>query len=120
MGAEVDPTVPPPAAGGIAIARLRRCILQHLYAFFRRYPDLPTGLDELAAACGASPAELNWNIVYLEKCGYLELSRGYPAPPYAAISATISVRGIDLVEDPAALAARFAEDAPEGAPAARE
>ena len=52
--------------------------------------------------------ELNWNIVYLEKCGYVELGKSIDAPPYIASSATITAQGIDLVEDENGFNRRFA------------
>jgi hypothetical protein len=46
-------------------------------------------------------------MVYLEKCGLVELGKGYDAPPYIAAAASISAAGIDLVEDPPSFGRRF-------------
>lgn len=78
---------------------LRRCILKALYDFFRLYPY---GLMELCAideVCQSSPEWLNWNIAYLEKCGYVELDKSMDCPPYISCTASISAKGINLVED---------------------
>jgi len=104
MAASPEQSAP---ADTIPLAGLRRNILTYLYHAFRRVPDGPVELDQICAACEVEIEALNWNIVYLEKCGYIELGRGYPPPPYIACWATITVQGIDLVEDSAALHRRF-------------
>ncbi len=90
--------------------RLRNCILKYLYETFRDFPHVPIEMDQLVETCQVSPKDLNWNIIYLEKCGFIELSKSYAAPPFIACSATITVEGIDLVEDESAFNRRFPDD----------
>ena len=93
---------------------LRRCILLTLYAAFREHPYAPVEMREIGETCQTSAPDLNWNMVYLEKCGLVELGRGYDTPPYIAAAASISAAGIDLVEDPPAFGRRFPQgQAPE-------
>ena len=89
---------------------LRRCILLTLYAAFREHPYAPVEMREIEESCRTSAPDLNWNMVYLEKCGLVELGRGYDAPPHVAAAASISAAGIDLVEDPPAFEGRFPQD----------
>jgi hypothetical protein len=78
---------------------LRRRILEYLYALFKRYPYSSIELGEIAEFCQTSAEELNWNIVYLEKCGWVELAKSIPSPPYVACSACLTASGIDLLEN---------------------
>ena len=55
---------------------------------------------------------LNWNMVYLEMCGYVELGRGVEAWPYVACTAAITAAGIELVEDSRRFRARFGSPSP--------
>ena len=86
---------------------LRRCILEHLYARFRAYPRAPVELVHLAEVCSVSARELNWNMVYLEKKGWIKLDQSADCPPYAACSAELTGAGIDLVEDHPAMDGLF-------------
>jgi len=79
--------------------RLRRNILEYLYGLFKRYPYSSIELGEIAEFCQTSPEELNWNIVYLEKHGWVELAKSIPCPPYVACSAGLTASGIDLIEN---------------------
>jgi hypothetical protein len=79
--------------------RLRRYILEYLYGLFKRYPYSSIELGEIAEFCQTSPEELNWNIVYLEKHGWVELAKSIPCPPYVACSAGLTASGIDLIEN---------------------
>lgn len=79
--------------------QLRRCILALLYEHFMEFPYAPLEMETIADHCGADAKLMNWNIVYLEKCGYVELGKSIEAPPFAACSASITASGIDLVED---------------------
>ena len=79
--------------------KLRRRILKRLYELFTEHPYATVELVQIAEECNANAKELNWNIVYLEKCGYVELSKSYASQTYIASSATITAEGIDLVED---------------------
>ncbi len=86
---------------------LRRCILDTLYQFFREYPFGLAELHHFQEKCQCSPEQLNWNIVYLEKCGFLELDKSMDCPPYVSCTATITAKGIDLVENPAQFDKKF-------------
>ena len=88
--------------------RLRRCILELLFAHFMEYPYAPLELEAIAEHCGAEAKLMNWNIVYLEKCGYVELGTAIETPPFAACSASITASGVDLVEDEEHFNTRFA------------
>lgn len=96
-----------PFAASHSTVRLRRCILEHLYTSFQEYPLAAIELGQLAEACRATAPELNWNIVYLQKKGWVELDLGNDCPPYVACSAALTGAGIDLVEDVQAFEARF-------------
>ncbi len=50
---------------------------------------------------------LNWNIVYLEKCGYVELGKSDDGAPYIAPFVSLTAAGIDLVEDQVGFNNRF-------------
>lgn len=78
---------------------LRRCVLEKLYQFFQEHPF---GLMEIGAieeACQTHSHVLNWNLVYLEKCGYIELDKSQDCPPYISCAASITARGVDIVEN---------------------
>ncbi len=68
---------------------------------------MPVDVRDLGEACQAGPEEMNWNLVYLEKCEYIELGKSIPFPPHVASMISLTARGIDLVEDPAALKRKF-------------
>lgn len=87
--------------------RIRRDILKVLYSFFREYPYARIELRDIEKACCTNTKDLNWNIVYLEKCGYIELGRSSESYPYVACSASITAAGIDLAEDGKAFNRRF-------------
>jgi hypothetical protein len=82
--------------------RLRRCILEKLYQIFKEYPYATIELKQIEEACQTEAKALNWNLVYLEKCGFVELGKSIECPPYIASSATLTAKGIDLIEDQAA------------------
>ncbi len=82
-----------------AVRRLRRCMLMNLYAIFKQYPYAAVELKQIEEDCRSNPQEVNWNMVYLEKCGYIELGTSVEAPPYVASTATLTAAGIDLIED---------------------
>jgi hypothetical protein len=87
--------------------RIRKTILLSLYRFFTEAPYAEYELGQLADVCKAEPADLNWNIVYLEKCGLVELGRSSDCPPYVSCTATITAAGVDLVETPGAVDEKF-------------
>jgi len=86
---------------------LRRCILETLYRFFREYPFGLAELYQFQDQCHCGPEQLNWNIVYLEKSGYVELDKSLDCPPFVSCTASITAQGIDLVENPAQLDQKF-------------
>ncbi len=83
--------------------RLRRCILTTLYEIFKEVPYASVELGQILETCDTTAETLNWNIVYLEKKGYVELVKSYECSPYVACSASITGEGIDLAEDEASL-----------------
>jgi len=88
---------------------LRRCILKTLYEFFKAYPFGLAELRTIDETCQSNPELLNWNMVYLEKCGYVELDKSMDCPPYLSCTATITAKGIDLVETPREFEKKFPE-----------
>ena len=78
---------------------LRHRILEVLYDFFKEFPYAMVDIGDISEKCQTAPKELNWNLVYLEKCGFLELSKSTDSLPFIACSAVISASGIDLVEN---------------------
>ncbi|MBF0223935.1 MAG: hypothetical protein HQK76_00645 [Desulfobacterales bacterium] len=78
---------------------LRRTILKCLYETFKEYPYAAVELNYLEEKCNTDVKSLNWNIVYLEKCGYVELAKSVESYSYVALSATITAIGIDLIEN---------------------
>ena len=88
--------------------KLRRSILELLFEQFMEFPYAPLEMETIAERCGADAKQINWNIVYLEKCGYVELGKSIEAPPFVACFASITERGIDLIEADERFAALFA------------
>ena len=86
---------------------LRRCLLVTLYDLFREDPLAEVELSHLETACRTTRKALNWNLVYLEKKGFVSLSPAVECLPYAACTASITGSGIDLVENEAALKQQF-------------
>lgn len=102
-----------PSVEDIAVVRqLRRCILWHLYAIFKQYPYAAIELKQIEEDCSSNTAEVNWNMVYLEKCGYVELGKSVEAPPYVASTATLTAAGIDLIEEGEEFDRRFPDHNP--------
>jgi hypothetical protein len=85
-------------------------MLELLYEHFMEFPYAPLEIDVIADRCGAEPKLMNWNIVYLEKSGFVELGKSVEAPPFVACSASITARGIDLIEDDGGFNTRFSID----------
>ncbi len=81
------------------LAPLRRCILQTIYALFKKHPYAQVELAQLLETCQIDTETLNWNMVYLEKSGFVELSKSIDMPPFIACSVSITAAGIDLIED---------------------
>lgn len=88
--------------------RLRSCILKTLYKLFRKYPYAQIEPVQIMESCRTDANDLNWNLVYLEKSGYLELGRSYDSPPFIACSVALTARAIDLIENEEAFKSRFA------------
>ena len=91
------------------LIHLRRCILQTLYALFKKHPYAQVELPQLLEACQIDTETLNWNMVYLEKSGFVELSKSIDTPPYIACSASITAAGIDLIENEDEFDNRFSD-----------
>jgi hypothetical protein len=87
--------------------RLRRCVLSYLYEWFRQYPLASIELRQLAEVCDVDAGDLNWNLSYLEKKGWINLDLSVDCPPFIACTAGITAEGIDLVEDDAVFQAQF-------------
>jgi hypothetical protein len=87
--------------------RLRSCILKTLYEVFKEYPYAPVEPGQIMELCRTDAKELNWNLVYLEKCGYLELGRSFDSPPFIACSVALTAQGIDLIENEDEYSLRF-------------
>lgn len=90
--------------------QIRRCILQALYEYFKDFPYATIELVQIADDCDIVPRELNWNMAYLEKSGYVELAKSDAVPPFIAPAAVITARGIDLIEDKTLFDTRFPVD----------
>ena len=98
----------------IPAKRLRRKVLLVLYQIFRAHPYAAVELSEIQEQCGTTPAELNWNLVYLEKCALVELATAMDNPPYVACSVSLTAAGIDLIENESKFNRRFADANPPG------
>jgi len=85
-----------------------------LYRIFREHPYSAVELRQIESECGTDAKSLNWNIVYLEKCGYVELGKSYDSAPHIAPFAVITAPGIDLVEDSDRFNTSFPADRAEG------
>jgi len=91
--------------------RLRRNIIELLYTHFMEFPYAPLEMEMVAEHCQVEPKALNWNTVYLEKCGFVELGKSIEAPPFVACTASITEKGIDLIEDAERFDRKFPSDA---------
>ncbi len=89
---------------------LRRCIMKTLYETFKAFPYASVELGQIEENCETTSKELNWNMVYLEKCGYVELGKSIDSPPYIACMATITAEGVDIVENQREFNKRFCID----------
>lgn len=98
---------PPTDSDVEKVKQLRRKILLCLYRFFTEAPYAEIELNQLSGICEAEPSDLNWNMVYLEKCGLIELGHSTDCPPYVSCTACITAGGVDLVETPGRLDEKF-------------
>lgn len=103
-----------PQGHGKPFHHIRRCLMSALYGFFKEYPYATMELRQLSEDCGVGPKELNWNIVFLEKCGLVELAKSYAEPPFVSPSAVITAEGIELIEDEYRFDQRFPHHQAEG------
>ena len=94
------------------LIRLRRCILQTLYDLFKKHPYAQVELTQLLETCQTDIETLNWNMVYLEKAGFVELSKAFDMPPFIACSVSITAAGIDLIENEDEFDNRFSDKNP--------
>ena len=78
--------------------KLRRCILETLYELFKEYPYAGIEPGQIMELCRTDAKELNWNLVYLEKCGLVELGKAHDCHPFVACSVALTARGIDWIE----------------------
>jgi hypothetical protein len=76
---------------------IRRRILEIAYQRFQGNPYDRVTPAEFKDALDINLKELHFNIVYLEEKGYLELQK--PVEGTLFVTARITVKGIDLVED---------------------
>lgn len=98
----------PPMEADVEKAKhLRKSILLILYRFFTEAPYAELELPQLSDQCGSNAAFLNWNLVYLEKCGLVELGKSSDCPPYVSCTASLTSAGVDLVETPGGLDEKF-------------
>lgn len=86
---------------------LRSCVMRHLYEWFKQYPLASIELRQLCEVCDADAGQLNWNLAYLQKKGWIDLDLSIDCPPFIACTAQISAEGVDLIEDAAAFEAQF-------------
>jgi hypothetical protein len=76
---------------------IRREILKMVYERYTQHPYYRVTPKEFKEELGISLRQLNFNIVYLEEKGLLELQK--PLEGSLFVGARITPRGIDLVED---------------------
>lgn len=92
---------------------LRRCIIEHLYTWFKAHPLAPVELRQLSESCGAPAKEINWNLVYLEKKGWIALDLSGDCPPFVACCAELTGAGVDLAENPESMGKEFGSKGPD-------
>ncbi|HIE05231.1 MAG TPA: hypothetical protein EYP58_00355 [bacterium (Candidatus Stahlbacteria)] len=76
---------------------LRREILRLLFEKFQEHPYHRILANEFCKIIGIPLSRLDYNMIYLEEKGYVELQK--PREGDVFISARITARGIDLIED---------------------
>ena len=87
---------------------LRRRILQMLYEKFCEHPYHSLTPKEFIEQLGVDRRELDFNMVYLERKGLIELDK--PLEGDIFVAARISPKGIDLVEDEYAFETSFPQE----------
>jgi len=101
---------PPQRPDETAHFRLRRCILELLYDMFKEVPLAQIELSHIEESCETDARELNWNMVYLEKCGYIEINKAADCVTHVGFAATITAAGVDLIENRSDFQNRFPID----------
>ena len=76
---------------------LRRQILKLLYDKFQEHPYYRILAKEFCEIIGVPLNRIDYNMIYLEEKGYVELQKPWEGDVF--ISARITAKGIDLVED---------------------
>jgi len=76
---------------------IRRKILENLYKRFKEHPYYRLTPKELQETLHINLQELNYNVIYLEEKGYIELQK--PLEGSIFVGARITTKGIDLIED---------------------
>jgi uncharacterized LabA/DUF88 family protein len=76
---------------------IRRKIMEMVYEKFKEHPYYRITPKEFKEALNIDLKTLNFNIVYLEEKGYIELQK--PLEGSLFVGARITSKGIDLVED---------------------
>lgn len=102
----MDQTLPTETAVENA-KRLRKQLLLALYHSFIETPYAEMELSRLSEVCKAEASDLNWNMVYLEKSGLIEMGHSSDCPPFVSCTASITAAGVDLVETPGGLDEKF-------------
>ena len=76
---------------------IRRKILEMLFTIFKQHPYNRITPKEFRETLNISLSDLNYNIVYLEEKGLVELQK--PLEGNIFVGARITSKGIDLLED---------------------
>jgi hypothetical protein len=78
-------------------SEIRRKILEMLFSRFKEHPYHRITPAEFKESLGINTNELNYNMIYLEGKGFVELQK--PLEGNVFVGARITSQGIDLVED---------------------
>ena len=76
---------------------IRRKILELIYERFKEHPYYIVTPEEFEKALNIGLKTLNYNIIYLEEKGYVELQK--PLEGNIFVGARITSKGVDLIED---------------------
>lgn len=76
---------------------IRRKILEIIYERFKEHPYYIVTPKEFEKALNIGLKTLNYNIIYLEEKGYVELQK--PLEGNIFVGARITSKGVDLIED---------------------
>ncbi|MCK4756663.1 hypothetical protein KAS56_06995, partial [candidate division WOR-3 bacterium] len=86
---------------------IRRKILKMAYERFKEHPYHRITPKELENALNIGFKELNYNIIYLEEKGFIELQKPLEGNIFVGVRTTS--KGIDLVEDECQFGIMFPE-----------